>query len=249
MTKNHLRPPAYQQFARSFRAPVGFAFGLFTAASSIARSSRRTYVPLRGTAVKSSSRARAVAALLVVVGVVALVAMLVAGWQRPDNEPGSASSVGTTAPAGEPQPLAAWRRPTTTEPREFAIAYARAIWTYDTARHGYVDWQNAMSVFADPTSAAPDVAKSLLPQWAEWNQLQLHKAHATAASITAVVTPELQAMGNGGDVPNGWHAYVLHGKQAVVMDTGTRVLDRQAAVAVVCTPICRFWSATSQVSQ
>lgn len=256
MTKNYLRPPAPQQFVRSFRAPAGFAFGVFAAASFIAHcctavgsaQQRRTEMSKRGRTVKSSSRSRIAIALLVVAGVVGLVAMLVVRWQSPDDQPGTATSVVTTIPAPTPQQLEAWRRPTTTDPHAFAIAYARTIWTYDTTRHSYVDWQNAVSVYADPTSAAPEVAKSLLPQWAEWDQLHLHKAHATAAGITAKVTPELEAMVNHSQAPEGWHAYVIQGKQAVVLDTGTRILDRQAAVAVVCTPICKFWSATSQVS-
>jgi hypothetical protein len=256
MTKNYLRPPTAHQFVRCFRAPAGFAFGMFAAASVIAQCAtavgsarlRRSGMSTRGSVVKSSSRSGIAVVLLVIVGAVGLVAMLVVRWQRPEDHSGTAGSAVTTIPAPVPQQLEAWRRPTTSDPRAFAIAYARTIWTYDTTRHSYVDWQNAVSVYADPTSAAPEVAKSLLPQWAEWDQLQLHKAHATAAGITAKVTPELEAMVNRSQAPDGWHAYVIQGKQAVVLDTGTRILDRQAAVAVVCTPTCKFWSATSQVS-
>ncbi|TCC26806.1 hypothetical protein E0H58_01970 [Kribbella speibonae] len=197
---------------------------------------------------KSSSRSRVVVAVLAVVGVVTLIAMLVARWQSPDATRGTSSSGGTTFPAESPRQLEAWARPTTTDPRAFAIAYARAIWTYDTTRHNYVDWQNAVSVFADPTSAAPQVAKSLLPQWPEWDQLQSHQARAVVRGITAQLTPELEAMIKRGQAPAGWHAYVVHGTQTVMTDADTRFLDRQAAVAVVCTPTCQFWSATAQVS-
>lgn len=244
MTKNHLQPPAYQQFARCFRAPVGFAFGVLAAASIVARAAQTSQ---RGPAVKTSARTKLLVALLVVVAVAA-VAWIGSSWQRSDRPPATAGSVVTTLPAAGVQQLDAWQRPVTRDSRVFAAAYGRAIWTYDTRRHGYVDWQNAVSVFADPSSAAPEVAKSLLPQWAEWNQLQLHQAHATTAEITAVVTPELQAMGKDGQAPDGWHAYVVQGEQTVVLDTGTRVIDRRATVAVVCTPMCRFWSATPQVS-
>ncbi|MBP2351710.1 hypothetical protein JOF29_002793 [Kribbella aluminosa] len=197
---------------------------------------------------KPSRRLRIAIALLVVVGVVVLAVSLTTSWKQPMDQPRTAHPTGTAIPAPVSQQLEEWRRPTTTDPREFANAYARTIWTYDTNRHSYVDWQNAVSVYADPSSAAPEVARSLLPQWAEWEQLQLHKARATATGITAAVTPELEAMANRGQAPNGWHAYVVRARQTVVLDTGTEQLDRQAAVAVVCTPTCRFWSASAQVS-
>ncbi|WP_344215765.1 hypothetical protein [Kribbella sancticallisti] len=197
---------------------------------------------------RSSNRSRIVFAVLVVVGAVALTAMLAARWKSAESSPERLTSGATTFRAEAPKELEVWRRPTTTDPREFAIAYARAIWTYDTTRHSYTDWQNAVSVYADPSSVAPQVATSLLPQWAEWEQLQQHKAHATTTAVTLEVTPELNAMPHRGQAPPGWHAYVVYGKQTVVTDTGTKFLDRQAAVAVVCTPTCRFWSATAQVS-
>ncbi|MFD7161465.1 hypothetical protein ACFV9C_43250 [Kribbella sp. NPDC059898] len=199
---------------------------------------------------KSSRRSKILIVLLAVVGVVVLIVSLMSSWQTPSKRSGAAANPGATiVPPVSAQQLEAWRRPNTTDPRQFAIAYARTIWSYDTTRHSYVDWQNAVSVYADPTSAAaPEVAKSLLPQWSEWDQLQLHKARATASDMTAQITPELEAMVNRSEAPPGWHAYVMRGRQTVVLDTGTRILDRQAAVAVVCTPNCRFWSATPQVS-
>ncbi|TDX04044.1 hypothetical protein [Kribbella sp. VKM Ac-2566] len=256
MTNFHLRPPSHHLFVQCCRAPVKLASHLFVAAWIIPQlvaavgsaALRRTEIPERGKPVKSSSRSRVVIAILAVVGVVALIAMVVVRWQSPDATGGTSNSGGTTFPAEAPRQLEAWSRPTITDPRAFAIAYARAIWTYDTARHSYVDWQNAVSVFADPTSAAPQVARSLLPQWAEWDQLQSHKARAVARGISAEVTPELEVMIKRGHAPAGWHAYVVHGTQTVVTDADTRFLDRQAAVAVVCTPTCKFWSATSQVS-
>lgn len=255
MTNNNLRPPAHRMFVRCFRAPARFAFGAVATAWIIAQfaeeagaaAQRRTESSRRGNAVRSS-RSRVVVAVLVAVGVIALVAMLVTRWQSPDSNPGTASSGVTTFPAQAPQELEVWRRPTTTDPREFATAYARSIWTYDTTRHSYADWQNAVSVYADPASAAPHVATSLLPQWAEWEQLQRHDARATATAVTLEVTPELKAMASSRESPAGWHAYVAHSKQTVVTDTGTRFLDRKATVAVVCTPVCRFWSVTAEVS-
>lgn len=255
MTNNYLRPPAHRMFVQCFRAPARFALGTFATAwlisqlaDEVAASRRRTGLSRRGNAVKSSSRSRVVIAILVVVGVIAVAAMLVVRWQSPVTNPGTANSGATTFPAQPPQDLEVWRRPATTDPREFAMAYARAIWTYDTTRHSYTDWQNAISVYADPASAAPQVAASLLPQWAEWDQLRTHKARATATVVTLEVTPEPKAMASRGESPAGWHAYVAHGKQTVVTDSGTRFLDRKAAVAVVCTPVCKFWSATAQVS-
>jgi len=255
MTFNQLRPPTHHLLVQCFRAPFRLAFAVLAAAWIIPQLAaaagsawlRRTDMSKRGTVVKSPSRSRVVVAILAIVGVFALSVMFVVRSQDPDVH-GTAKGV-TTVPAEPPRSLTAWARPSTTDPREFAIAYARTIWTYDTTRHSYVDWQNAASVYADPASVAPQVAKSLLPQWAEWEQLQQHKAHAVVGGVTAEVTPELEAMTKGGQAPTGWHAYVIHGTQTVLLDTGTRFLDRQAAVAVVCTPLCRFWSATAQVSR
>ncbi|MEV6273340.1 hypothetical protein AB0L64_39655 [Kribbella sp. NPDC051936] len=207
---------------------------------------RRTEICKRGTQVKSSSRSRILVGILAVVGVVALLAILVAGRQRSDEKP--AESSGKTLTAGAPTQLEVWTPPATTDPQEFAIAYAQAIWTYDTSLHGYADWQQAVSAFADPASTSPQVARSLLPQRTEWDQLESQKARAVVNGVTAQVTPELEAMATNGRVPTGWHAYVVHGTQTVITNADTRFLDRQAAVAVVCTPTCRFWSATAQVS-
>ncbi|MER7243096.1 hypothetical protein [Kribbella sp. NPDC000426] len=253
MTNNHHEAPRHHWVVRYYRAQLRIALRVFSALWLIPRPIagagfawlRRTEVPKRGTTVKSSIRSKVLVPVLIITGVVVLIVMLAARWQHPDGKP---SSDGTAIPGESPVQLSTWRRPTTTDPQVFAIAYARAMWTYDTRQHSYVDWQNAVSVFADPSSAAPQVAKSLLPQWAEWDQLQSHKARATVGTVTAEVTPELEAMINRSEAPTGWHAYVVHGKQTVVTDTDTRFLDRQAAVAVVCTPTCSFWSATAQVS-
>ncbi|WP_329000900.1 hypothetical protein OHA18_41525 [Kribbella sp. NBC_00709] len=256
MTHNFHEVPRHHWLVRYYRAQLRFTLHVLGALWLVPRPVaaagfawlRRTEAPKRGTTVKSSSRSKILVPVLIVAGVVALIFMLIARWHSPDAKSGTPNSHGTTIPGEPAVQLEAWRRPTTTDPQEFAIAYARAIWTYDTRQHSYVDWQNAVSVYADPSSAAPQVAKSLLPQWADWDQLQLHKARATVGTVTAEITPELEAMVNRSQAPKGWHAYVVHGKQTVVMDTDTRFLERQAAVAVVCTPTCKFWSATAQVS-
>lgn len=256
MTNLRLRPPAHHLFVQSCRLPFQLASHVFVATLLVARiaaaagsaSTRHAMPSERGIPVKSSRRSKVVLAILAVVGIVALIVGLVVGWQSRDEQHGTASPGGTTYPAEVPRRLDVWTPPTTTDPRQFAIAYARAIWTYDTSQHSYTDWQNAVSGFADPTTAAPQVARSLLPQWAEWDQLHSHKARAVVAGgITADVTPELEAIARG-DAPAGWHAYVVRGTQTVLTDIDTKFLDRQAAVAVVCTPTCKFWSATTQVS-
>lgn len=253
MTNIRLRPPSHHLFVQCCRMPVTLASHLFVAAWVLPQLAatvgsaalRRGEISKRGNPVKFSTRSRTIA-ILAVVGVIALLAVLVAGWQRSGEQSGRSSS--TTYPEEAPTQLEAWTPPTTNDPREFASAYARAIWTYDTSLHSYVDWQNAVSVFADPASAAPQVARSLLPQWAEWDQLESYKARAVVGGITTEVTPELEAIINRGQAPSGWHAFVVHGTQTVITDADTRFLDRKAAVAVVCTPTCRFWSATAQVS-
>ncbi|WP_432877462.1 hypothetical protein ACQPYH_28770 [Kribbella sp. CA-245084] len=256
MTHYHHEVPRRHWLIRYYRAQLRISLRVLAALRIVPRPIaaaaygwlRRTQIPKRGSAVKS--RSKIVIPLLVGLGVVALTLTLVLRSQDPDRRSSTpnTSAGGTVVPSEDPVVLDAWRPPTTTDPQEFAIAYARAIWTYDTTRHSYVDWQNAVSVFAVPTGAAPQVAKSLLPTWAEWNELEQRKARASIGGITAEITPDLAAMVNRGQAPKGWHAYVVHGKQTAVLDTQTLFLDRKAAVAVICTPTCRFWSATAQVS-
>jgi hypothetical protein len=256
MTHNYPVVPRHHWLVRYYRAQLRFYLRVLTAlrlvpppiAAAGCSWLRRTEIPKRGPKVKSSIRSKIVVPVLVILGVVVLIVMLVARWQRPDDSGGTPSSGGTAVPSETAVQLKAWHRPVTSDPREFAVAYARAIWTYDTTLHSYVDWQNAVSVFADPTSAAPEVARSLLPLWAEWDQLRLHQARASVNGIEAEVTPQLQAMANNASAPKGWHAFVVTGNQTTILDTETKFVQRQAAVAVVCTPLCKFWSATAQVS-
>jgi len=201
--------------------------------------------------VKQLVRSRIVVAIVIVLGVIALTVTLISRRSDAPVQPSARGGGHVNWPEEvekSPARLSAWSRPTTTDPKVFAIAYARAIWTYDTTRHTYSDWEDAVSVFADPTGAAPQVAKSLLPLWSEWEQLELHKAHASVDNVRAETTPELQAMAHNSDAPKGWRGFVIRGKQTTVLDTETTVVERQAAVSVVCTSICKFWSATAQVA-
>ena len=89
----------------------------------------------------------------------------------------------------------------------------------------------------------------MLPLWSEWDQLELRKAHATVADVTAETTPQLKALEQYDDVPKGWHAFVIRGKQTAVLDAETIVVGRQATMSVICAPLCKFWSATAQVRE
>jgi hypothetical protein len=185
----------------------------------------------------------------IVLTVVTLVVAFAVG--SPDsNEP----DIKTADPAvlpGEVQEssprLEAWSRPVSTDPKVVAIAYARAIWTYDTAKHSFDDWQNAVSVFADPMGEGPRIARSLLPHFRKWQQLALHKARATADDITAEVTPAMKQLQDSAAAPKGWTGFVVQGKQTTVIDNEPVVTERRAAVGVVCTSICKFWSASPQI--
>lgn len=188
-----------------------------------------------------------VAIVLTVVTVVLALVFGSPGWDEPERkvtEPTILPSEGDEPPAR----LAAWARPATTDPEAMAIGYARAIWTYDTTKHSFDDWQDAVSVFADPSGEGPRIARSLLPLFPEWQQLELHNARASANHITAEVTPEMKRLQQSATAPKGWSGFVVHGKQTVVLDTETVVVDRQAAVGVFCTSICKFWSATAQIN-
>ncbi|GAA1602470.1 hypothetical protein GCM10009789_65720 [Kribbella sancticallisti] len=197
-----------------------------------------------------SSRAHFVVPVAIVLGVVTVVLALIFGspnWDEPEtvaSEPTILPSAGDETTA----PLEAWKRPSTTDPEELAIGYARAIWTYDTAKHGFHDWQNAVSVFADPTGEGPRIARSLMPLFPEWQQLDLRNARATVDGLTAEITPEMKRLQHSAAAPKGWTGFVVRGKQTTVLDNETVVTSRQAAVGVVCTSICKFWSASAQLN-
>ncbi|WBQ04407.1 hypothetical protein [Kribbella sp. CA-293567] len=187
-----------------------------------------------------------VAIVLTVVTVVLVLVFSSPGWDEPEK----ATAEPTILPSEQHERsarLEAWTRPATTDPKAMAIGYARAIWTYDTAKHNFDDWQDAVSVFADPVGEGPRIARSLLPLLPEWQQLELHHARASVDYITAEITPEMKQLQQSAAAPEGWTGFVVHGKQTVVLDTETIVADRQAAVGVVCTSICKFWSATAQI--
>ncbi|WP_433017950.1 hypothetical protein [Kribbella sp. CA-294648] len=183
--------------------------------------------------------------------VLTVVTLVVAFVGSPDSNEPDIKTAEPTILRGEGQESAArldaWTRPVSTDPRVVAIAYGRAIWTYDTAKHGLDDWQNAVSVFADPMGEGPRIARSLLPHFREWQQLELRKARATADDITAEVTPAMKRLQDSAAAPKGWTGFVVQGKQTTVIDNEHVVTDRRAAVGVVCTSICKFWSASPQI--
>jgi len=200
--------------------------------------------------VNHSIRPQLVIPVAIVLGVVTVVLALIfasPNWDEPETK----ATEPTILPSQDDEALPrldAWTRPVSTDPKVIAIGYARAIWTYDTAKHGFDDWQNAVSVFADPAGEGPRIARSLLPLFPEWQQLELHNARATVDGITAEITPEMVRLQHSATAPKGWTGFVVHGKQTTVLDNETVVTDRQAAVGVVCTSICKFWSASAQIN-
>ncbi|TCC52124.1 hypothetical protein E0H73_40005 [Kribbella pittospori] len=259
MTHNHPDVPRHHWLIRYYRAQLKFELRVLTAlriipapiAAAVFAWLRRTEVPKRGNTVNHSIRSKIVIPIVILLGITALILALVARWQDPPDQRTSTPNAEITALPGQEEPTAVrmdvWKRPTTTDPHAFAVAYARAIWTYDTGRHDLTDWQDAVSLFADPTGAAPQVAKSLLPSWSEWDQLELRKAHASASDVTAGTTPQLEKLQHVEYAPKGWHGFVIRGTQTTVLDTETTVFRRQATVGVVCTPVCKFWSASALV--
>lgn len=196
-----------------------------------------------------SIRPQFVISVAIVLTVVTLVVAFAVG--SPNQSGPEVKTLEPTILPGEgqesPSRLDAWTRPVSTDPKVVAVAYARAVWTYDTAKHSFDDWQNAVSVFADPTGEGPRIARSLLPLFREWQQLKLHKARATADDITAEVTSAMKRLQDSAAAPEGWTGVVVHGKQTTVIDNEPVVTDRRAAVGVVCTPTCKFWSASPQI--
>lgn len=81
------------------------------------------------------------------------------------DRPGGGEVIGTSTPAAPEGQLAAWVRPVTTDPQRYAAAFGTTIWTYDSTVHTYAQWQDAVTIFADPVDApdAGGVARSMLP--------------------------------------------------------------------------------------
>ncbi|GAA1559137.1 hypothetical protein [Kribbella lupini] len=191
-------------------------------------------------------RSKAAIVVVVVLGVVALVSVTVARWQGSGDETPQVSAAEPSGPDATPY-LKAWDRPNTTDPKVYATAYATAIWTYDSTVHGYFDWQNAVKMFADPMDTdAPRVAGSMLPGFGQWEQLDLHDSKATVSDVSAETPPELTRLQRMPQTPRGWHGFVVRARQTNVIDGEPRMAERSVTVAVICTPQCRFWSASAE---
>ncbi|TDO30206.1 hypothetical protein EV643_1395 [Kribbella sp. VKM Ac-2527] len=197
-------------------------------------------------------RSKLVYPIVILILLCVLILALLIRWQAPPSDSAIAQAAETPA-GGEVSEesfggLEAWTRPATTDPREFALAYSRAIWTYNTSVHGYYEWRDAVSVFADPTDPpeGPRIARSMLPYAEQWEQLKLHNGRAEVTSITADSTPELKVLERDPRAPAGWHGYVVRGTQTSVVDDQVSVAQRQVTVGVVCLPRCKFWSATAE---
>jgi hypothetical protein len=198
------------------------------------------------------------AAPFIILGLlIVLIFALVIRWHdTPDvarREPGQS---GSDEPTGTREPestqraqLAAWARPATTDPKEFAMAFGTAIWSYDSTVHSYFDWQDAVTAFANPLES-PDagrVARSMLPAAMQWEEQKVHEAHATVRGVTAATTPELQALARDPRAPAGWHGFVVRGLQESVLDGDTATSQRHVTVGVICRPRCSFWSASNEL--
>ncbi len=253
MTHNHTGVPRHNWLVRYYRAQLRFNLHVLTAvrilppplAAAGFAWLRRTEVPKRGRTMSHPIRSKIVIPAALLLGT-ALVLFLAGCGQRSSAEKPGTPLGGNVSPGSAR--LDEWTRPATGDPEQFAIAFARAIWTYDTSRHTYFDWQDAVSQYSDPDGASAFVARSLLPSLTEWNAMTPHQARATVAAIFAQTTPELEKTKAQREIPAGWQAFIIRGKQTVKLDTGTKVLDRQATISMVCRTTCKFWSGSAQVA-
>ncbi|TDC35548.1 hypothetical protein [Kribbella albertanoniae] len=254
MTHNSTAVPRHNWLVRYYRAQLRFYLHVLTALRilppSLAAAGfawlRRTEVPKRGNNVNHSIRSKIVIPVALVLGTVLV--LLLAGC----GERSTANPVGPAVPGDNVQvtraPLEQWRVPVTADSHAYAMAFARAIWTYDASRHSYSDWVGGINMFAGAASTSGEVARSMLPGPGEWQQLEAWKARATVTDITAETTPELAKLKENRGLPPGWQAYVVRGKQSVVLGAETRTVERIAAVSVVCVYTCKFWSASAQTT-
>jgi hypothetical protein len=195
---------------------------------------------------------------LIILGMlIVLIFALVIRWNDSPNvargepsQPGSDLATGPSEPETTARPqLPAWARPTTTDPKEYAVAFGTAIWTYDSTAHSYFDWQDAVTAFANPLESpeAGRVARSMLPGATQREELKVHDAHAIVRSVTAATTPELQALARDPRAPAGWYGFVVRGQQESVLDSETVTYQRHVTVGVICRPRCSFWSASNEL--
>jgi hypothetical protein len=194
--------------------------------------------------------------VLVILAAAGLVAVLVL-WTRTEGgrtEPEGARGIPAVSTSPEQSTLVepagkvplAWQAPNTVNPREFAEAFAAAIWTYDSRTNTYDQWRLAVSSFADPDGppAAAEVARGMLPLWAQWEVLARERAHATARDVRSAVPPEMSALRADPRAPLGWYGFVVRARQEVTVAGTTSATPRQASVAVVCRARCHLWSAS-----
>ncbi|QBE49679.1 hypothetical protein [Leucobacter triazinivorans] len=135
------------------------------------------------------------------------------------TEPGSAAPTDSPAathpadrsPAG-PEPVVA-----TSGPEEFAVAVAKALFTWDTASgYGPADYAQMLAdVSADEEAdaAASDV-RSYLPSQEAWAQLRTHQTRQWLSIDTIevpVVWEDAMAQAAPGQIPDGTIAYTVTG--------------------------------------
>ncbi|GAA1713363.1 hypothetical protein GCM10009745_72090 [Kribbella yunnanensis] len=256
MTHNNHIAPRHNWLVRYYRAQLRFWLHALSAVWILPRPLaalgfawlRRTEVPKRrGSNVNHSIRSKIVIPAALVLGT-ALVLLIAGCGQR-----STANSVGPAVPGDNVQvtraPLEQWRVPVTADSHAYAMAFAQAIWTYDASKHSYADWGGGINMFAGAASPSAEVARSMLPGPGEWQQLEAWKARATVSDVTAETTPELAKLKENHGLPPGWQAYVVRGKQTVILGTETKTVQRIAAVSVVCVYTCKFWSGSAQSAQ
>lgn len=196
------------------------------------------------------------AAPFIILGLlVVLIFALVIRWHdSPDTARGEPGQMGGDEPAGVRESesmlqLDAWARPATTDPKEYAVAFGTAIWSYDSTVHDYFDWRDAVTAFANPLESpeAGRVARSMIPGPTQWEELKVHQARASVREVTAATTPELQALARDPRAPAGWYGFVVRGLQESVMDGAAATSQRHVTVGVICRPRCSFWSASNEL--
>ncbi|MGW6197018.1 hypothetical protein ACWF0M_12805 [Kribbella sp. NPDC055110] len=193
--------------------------------------------------------------ILLVLLIVVIFALVILWDDAPDvargtsDRPGRGEATGTSTPATPEGQLAAWVRPATTDPQRYAAAFGTTIWTYDSTIHTYAQWQDAVTVFANPleTPDAGRVARSMLPYESQWEQLKVHNARAAVRDVTAAATSELQALARDPRAPLGWHGFVVRGTQESVVDGEANTTPRHLTIGVICRPQCTFWSASNEL--
>jgi hypothetical protein len=128
--------------------------------------------------------------------------------------------------------------PVTPDPRQYAIAYATALFSYDTRAQTESAWAAVLTAGLDSSAdVRADNTRDLadrMPPTAVWNTMASSAQHATFTLNRAWV-PQLWAQ-NASQYPAGAVAITVSGTQDVVWADGASQVPQSVTLLLLCPP-------------